>query len=395
MAKNIAILSTSYLPVQGGVQYLLWWLLKEIDNNYLKYKQKYNFDNIYFIIPKYNNSEFDDFKNINILYIDEIFSVKVLLKNMISMREMIKRYDISLIHAHNALIDGVLCYGSTLFNNCRYILTSHGIDFAYNKALGFGVRLSKIKEQVIGLIAKKALTITTVSSDMVPFINELVVKDKIVVIPNCYDNHKVIYDDSKVLDESKKLKLKYNIKENDNIYITLSGARKIKGHINMIKAFSKIQKKLQLNTKIFIAAHGDETEKLKQMVKSYNLEDSIFFIDFITGIKKEAFFKIASLYINTAFFEPFGLVYLEAIENNLAVLGSVYGGGKDIFEHKQEAYLSDPYNIDSIISGFIFYDSKNNIKDMVDNSKKLLSNYTVENIINKYLSLYMESLDVK
>jgi len=394
MSSNIAILTTSYLPVQGGIQYLLYWILKEIDENYVEYKKKYCFDNLYFIIPKYENTTFDQFNKIKILYINEINSKQSLVENIFLIRKIIKEYNISLIHSHNALIDGILCLGTTLFNRCKYIITSHGIDFAYNKKMNYGARSSWIKEQIIKIVARNAVKITTVSNDMTNFIEELVDKKKVIVIENCYDNYKIVYDENEILKELESIKKQYEIEESDTIYLTLSGARKIKGHANMIEAFSKISNKLN-NTKIFIAAHGDETNNLIELVKEKKLENQIFFINFITGVTKEAFFRLSNIYINTAFFEPFGLVYLEAIENKMAVFGSIYGGGKDIFKHKINAYLSNPNEIDTIMEGFKYYNYKANITLMINNSQLLLENYTVEKIVNKYINIYMDCIDAK
>ena len=167
---------------------------------------------------------------------------------------------------------------------------------------------------------------------MLNFIAEISDKKKTILIENCYDCNKVIYSEENVTKEENKIKSKFKIESNDIIYLTLSGARKIKGHENMIKAFSKIKDKLS-NTKIFIAAHGEESIYLKKLVQELKLDNNIYFIGFVTDIKKEAFFNISDVYINTAFFEPFGLVYLEAIESNLSVFGSIQGGGKDIFIH--------------------------------------------------------------
>lgn len=392
MNKNIAILSTTYLPIQGGIQYLLYWLLKELDNNYFEYKEKYKFDNIYFIIPYYKDSLFDKFNNISILYIDENLNKKGLFQNALKIRKYIIENDISLIHAHNALIDGILCYLSTLFLNCNYIITSHGIDFAYDRDLNFGVRVSFIKEKVIKMISNHAIKLTTVSSDMINFIAELVDKNKIVMIENCYDSYKVVYDEIEILNEVENIKDKYNIESTDTVYLTLSGARKIKGHDRMIEAFYNIYKNLG-NTKIFIAAHGEETNTLKKLVKTLHLENNIYFIGFITDIQKEAFFRISDVYINTAIFEPFGLVYLEAIERNLAILGSIYGGGKDIFIHKKNAFLCDARDRQTIVDGFVYYDNILNRKNMIENSKRILFEYTATKVISKYLKLYMDCLN--
>ena len=51
MSKNIALLTTTYLPIQGGIQHLLYWMLSEIDKNFDKYKKNFDFDSFFFITP--------------------------------------------------------------------------------------------------------------------------------------------------------------------------------------------------------------------------------------------------------------------------------------------------------------------------------------------------------
>ena len=69
MGHNIALLTTSFLPIQGGVQYLLYWLLKEIDTNYESYRNEFGFNEFFLIVPEYENSQFDKFTNIKVEYI--------------------------------------------------------------------------------------------------------------------------------------------------------------------------------------------------------------------------------------------------------------------------------------------------------------------------------------
>ena len=109
-------------------------------------------------------------------------------------------------------------------------------------------------------------------------------------------------------------------------------------------------------------------------------------------MQKQSFFKLADVYINTAFFEPFGLVYLEAIQNDMVVLGSVYGGGKDIFKHLYSAYLSDPYQMSTIKEGLVYLSKKEHRVKLLKNSQPLLGKYSVDKILTKYFKLYQEVL---
>jgi len=390
--NNVALLTSTYLPVQGGIQYLLYWLLLEIDENYEEYKKRYKIDNLFLISPNYKDSEFISFRNIKVFEFEKLHSKKDIVKTVKSVKRIVNDNNIRLLHTHHALSDGIIGYFVTLFTKSEFILTSHGIDFAYDKRFNYGDRLSWIKNFILKMIVKRAQIITTVSSEMISYVNELVPKSKIRLIENCYSNIQINYDEVMIEKEVSFLREKFHINSNDIVYLTLSGARKIKGHYNMIVAFSKALNENK-HLKLFIAAHGEETKELNELVRKLNVKNNIIFIDFITGIKKVAFFRLADVYVNTAFFEPFGLVYLESIQFDMAVLGSRKGGAVDIFEHKKSAYLIDPENIEEIIHGYIYLQNKKNQTLLKENSKKLLESYSPKKIVSKYLKLYGDLLN--
>lgn len=392
MLKNIAVLSTTFLPIQGGVQYLLYWLMKEIDRNYTKYQKIYGFNNFSLIVPEYKNNNFDDFKNIKVIYINHPKNKLESLKNILLINKIIRKNKISLVHVHNGLSDGILFLLGNTFSKIKFIITSHGEDFAYNINCKYGHRLSFVKSFLIKLISMRANMITTVSSDMVDFVKEIVPSQKIIKIENCFEPRFNYQNNGDIDQIINLLKKQYKITKKDSVFLTLSGARKIKGHNQMLLSFSKALKNSP-HLKLFIAAHGDETKNLQNQVNELKLGDKVFFIGFIDGVLKKAFFKLSNVYINTAYFEPFGLVYLEAILNDMAVLGSIYGGGKDIFQHLHNAYLCDPYKPDSITAG-ILYLSHNRHRVLLKNkASKLISNYSPKVISAKYFKLYNQILN--
>jgi len=390
--KNTAIITSSYLPIQGGIQYLLYWLLVEVDNDYDNYMLEFGIDNLSLICPYYENNPFTNFENIKVFTFDEIKSKKDIFKNIKKVRTIVKDNNINLLHAQHAMSDGIMAFFVSLLSDCEYILTSHGIDFAYDEKFNYGDRLSFIKSIIVKAVAKKAKLITTVSSPMIEYVNELVPKEKIRLIENCYSNMGENFKSKLIQNELLSIKKEYGISSKDTVYLTLSGSRRIKGHHNMIVALKKaLDEKPDL--KLFIAAHGEESGNLKSLVRELGVEKKINFINFITGVKKAAFFKLADVYVNSAFFEPFGLVYLESIQFDMAVLGSIKGGAIDIFEHKKSAYLIDPNSIEEIKDGFLYLADKDNQINLKQNANKLLDDYSPKKIVNKYLKLYEELLN--
>ena len=387
MAKNIAIFTTTYLPTQGGIQYLMYWFLKEIDKNYKYYKERFKFDNFYFIAPNLSNNESASFSNIKTI---EITNTKSKLNKIKCIGQIIKiviKYDIHLIHTQNAYFESLCCNIAKKFTKIKYIITSHGEDLAYIKEFNYGSDNSTNFKRIVQNNIKNSEYITTISTDMCQYARELTVDEKVVFIPNPSPFKEKLFQDDLIKQEINILKERYNIDDKNIICLTLSGAREIKGHDNMILAFKKAYK--ENNTlRLFITAHGGRLETLKALVKKHHLDHVIYFTGFITGITKEAFFRLSNIYVNTAYFEPFGLVYLESIEHALVNLGSIKGGGKDIFTHLENAYLVDPYAISEIEKGFIYLTNVANRNNLINSSRKILDNYKIEKIMEEYFKIY-------
>ncbi|MBL7196751.1 MAG: glycosyltransferase family 4 protein [Candidatus Omnitrophica bacterium] len=382
---NIGIFSSTYLPVIGGVQYELYWLLKAIDNRY----QKKNIDHFVFIAPASDNKEYLQFRNITVVYLDVSNRYDIPLCGY-KLAAIAKKYKLGLVNCWQAIPDGIVCLLMKWITGVPYILTSQGVDTAYNRRYDYGYRLKKKLSGIIRLVLKQSCSVITVSRDMKDYVEEAgAKKNKIKIIPNGIELAEETYSEQNILKHKQQIKEMYAVNSSHTVYLTLSGMRKIKGHENLVRAFA-LALKINPNLKLFISAHGEETENIKMLVKDLKLEYAINFIGFVTGVEKKAWFDIADVYCNTAFFEPFGIVYLEAIKYNLALLGTVFGGAKDIFEHNKSAYLVNPENIDEISKGLITLSSAEYRKNLVKESKLLLPRYDINRIANLYLDIFVE-----
>lgn len=391
MAKNIALLTTSYLPIQGGVQYLLYWLLKEIDVNYETYQKKFCFKNIYLIIPKYQNSGFDKFDNIKVLNISEVHSKIGKIRFIFQTLFLIKKYKLNTVHSHNAYLDSIPCNIAFRVFGTKYVITSHGEDLASIESLNYGLDKNSFAHKIVKNNIFNARAITTVSTDMCKFALQYKDESRVFVVRNSlpYSSLKETYNENKIQSHMQKIRSEYKLSDSNIVCLTLSGSRKIKGHKNMLLGFQKAYQK-NCDLRLFIAAHGNETNSLIQLVEDLGLLKVVYFIGFIKSEIKEAFFRVSHIYVNTAYFEPFGLVYLEAIQSQLANLATVAGGAKDIFEHEKSAYLIDPNSINEIYQGFLYLSKEENRDSLINNASKILPHYTTNQVVTEYFKVYQK-----
>lgn len=362
-------------------------MLSEIDRNFDYYQKTYKMTSIFFIAPNLKESPYAKFENIKCINISGAQNKLSKLLSLIQLKWHVITNSINVIHAHNSYFDGICALYASKFLPCKYVITSHGEDIAYDKKLNYGAVLNtKVKKRIIKNLLNSS-AFTTISNDMCDFASELISRDRINLIPNPIPPNELV-ESNTLESEVKKIKKQYNIND-ELLFLTLSGARPIKGHENMLIAFSKFLQ-VEANSKLFIAAHGPHTKVIKKQVKSLGIEDNVYFIGFVEGGAKKAYFNLCHVYLNTAYFEPFGLVYLEAIQNNLANIASKNGGGKDIFTHKENGFLVDPYNFEEIYSGMVFYLNKNNRSETINNAKSQLPLYEMNKVLDKYFKVYQE-----
>lgn len=138
---------------------------------------------------------------------------------------------------------------------------------------------------------------------------------KIEVIYDGFDKpNKVCVDESK-----KYIKNKYNIEN----YILLIGIHyKYKNLHSVIKAYSKIQKKI--DEKIVIVGNYNVKygKELMELVKENNLEDKVMFLGYVNDDDKNKLYQASKVFIYPSLYEGFGLPILEAMANQTPVLCS-------------------------------------------------------------------------
>lgn len=357
MKKKILIYSSSYLPTTGGVQYFLYWLLKALD------KKRSNLE-IFFVT--HNSSKFSKFKFINTKIIEE----KDFFKNYISMYKFIQKNEINTIVTFNLIRDTILFVWLKIFFNFKLICNAQGDDLAFDKKFNYGARLKYRNNFIFHFVKYFTDLIIVASRSMFDFATKSGVNNKkLLLIRNGIEiasYEKISY--------ISKIKQKYKIKNNELVFLCISGHRKIKNVEGIIKSLSKFKEKY----KLILCSHGEETNNLKKLSKKLNIYNNIIFMKFVKGVKKKEIFKISDVYINLAYFEPFGLTYLEALNYRLAIIGSCYGGAKDIFKNNYDAIIVNPYNKKQVLSSIKKIFQKKVRSKLLKNSKRKLEFFDIQ-----------------
>jgi glycosyltransferase involved in cell wall biosynthesis len=100
------------------------------------------------------------------------------------------------------------------------------------------------------------------------------------------------------------------------------------------------------NVKLIITGgETDYTEKLKELVRKWQLEKVVRFTGYLTETELFKLYQQASIYIYTAPEEDFGMGVTEAMAAGLPVVAWKAGGPAYILKDKQIGFLVEPYQV--------------------------------------------------
>lgn len=147
-----------------------------------------------------------------------------------------------------------------------------------------------------------------------------------------------------------------------------------KGFNYLIEAIS-ILKDRKYNVKLMLAGSGALEDRLKKLAQSLNIGKNVEFIGWIED--KKSFFDELDIFCIPSVFETFGIVALEAMSQQVAIVSTKTLGASEIFEAGIDALLAKTASSQ---------DLADKIADLIDNPIKRmkLTDNAYGKIINKY-----------
>jgi glycosyltransferase involved in cell wall biosynthesis len=323
------------------------------------------------------------------------FFSKILVYNYLSASKLVNelirkediKYDIVVAHDWLSAIGGMA------------VKREVGMPFAFHvhstekgRTLGNGsVTLSNIELHA----ARVADLIVTVSYAMK---DELVglgfPKEKIQVSYNGVDPDK--YNPSTVTpDQVKKIRAMYDVKDDEYMILFIGRLAGMKGVDKLIMALPHILQK-NPKAKLVIVGLGDLQEYLMNLVKATKMSDFVKFrFEFIPEEERILHYAACDVAVFPSFYEPFGIVVLEAMamERPVVVGAAGISGMREIVVccgDEQCGYHIDPNNPSDIAWGI------NSVLENADKKKwlgkngrkRVLNEFTWDKIAAKTLGLY-------
>ncbi len=288
--------------------------------------------------------------------------------------EVIKSYDLDIVHAHYAVPNAVSAYLAKKICNdsARVITTLHGTD-------SYLVGRHPSYKEVTQFSMQQSDGLTTVSEYLKERTNtEFDISREIRVIPNFVDPQKF-----RRLEKDRE----------QRIVCHSSNFRPLKRIPDIIKAFKMISQ--QINCKLLLVGNGPERPKAEKLAKNLAISNRVHFLGNVKNVQE--ILGKSDLFLLPSEDESFGLAALEAMSCEVPVVASNIGGLKELISHGVDGYLIEVGDAKALAqySLKILQDPRLQGEFGKNARQKVLKKYTPDKIVPEYEDLYNEVLKEK
>jgi len=300
-------------------------------------------------------------------------------------------YDLVVAHDWLSVMGGV-----TIKKESKLPLAFHVHSTEHGRTLGNG---SSVVSNIELRGAKMADMIVTVSYAMKDELIQLgFPREKIQVSYNGVDPKK--YNPEAVSQEQvRKIRALYGINDDDLMILFLGRLVGVKGVDKLIMSMPHVLCKFP-KAKLVIVGVGDLQEYLMNLTRTMRLDDYVRFrFDFIPEEERIQHYAACDIAVFPSFYEPFGIVALEAMSMEKPVVVGAAGisGMREIViccSEEQCGYHIDPNNPSDIAWGIMSaLESPEKRKWLGKNGRKrVLQEFTWKTIAEKTLGLYEQLL---
>jgi glycosyltransferase involved in cell wall biosynthesis len=251
-------------------------------------------------------------------------------------------FDPDIIHVHDCRhIPELLCMQDLLFKHpARKILTVHNI-----KTLP-----EKTERPWLKSIYRNTLPKAYRVWDKVLFVNQRLLERMRDIVPS----HKSLYIGNAIIPvpectEDSLSHIKQKIKSKNFNILSVGNLVNTKGFDILIQAFAQLRSRYP-DMSLTIIGSGNQHKKLINQIVSLGLEEQINMIPAQPNEIVRNCYKCFDLFALPSYSETFGIVYLEAMEAGLPVIG-VRGQGIDgVVRDGVNGLLCEPRNVSDLVS---------------------------------------------
>ena len=388
MAK-VLVLTSSFLPRQGGLQYELKWFLDNLDRRLATLKDV----EATFVYPHGVSTPYSVFENIATydLQLGEDRRRHAIARMIVKLGKLLGATTPDIVHCHTMTPVGRWAALASLLirRPPKIVVTSHGNDIVNLPHWSYG-RKETFRSKLVDMYTAHRMAAQILPSRAMTewAIRSGTREDRLVFIPNGIPLGDE-YDFQESLEDEVPLLLSDNPSSHDGInFLSLSGARTIKNLAALVEAFAQARDRLD-RSKLILSCHGTGAELIRGLVGEKGLTEDVIFIGEVIGPNKLRYFAASDVYCNVSHFENFPITLLEAMKHKMAILASNVGGIPELVEHERNGLLVSPTDVTGIAESMVrLYRDADLRSRLVAQAQEDVKQYSMTRVIDEHLALY-------
>jgi glycosyltransferase involved in cell wall biosynthesis len=324
--------------------------------------RQYNFNNYFVRVFKFLSAR--RFNNLHALLIGSIYWL-----NRKSIKELLARNRIDVVHAQFIFTDGLLAYFLKKKFNIPYIITTH-TEMKYFKSF--------LSKKLALAILRDARAIIPLNRRNVDFYKKCGMK-RVELIPIGIDQEFFTGNDLALQHDTFSI-------------LTVGELIKLKNIDKILMAVSSLRSSHKI--RLTIVGKGPEEEPLKILAQKLEITGIVDFLGFVPYEKIPAIMASHDLFVLPSFPETFGRVYFEAMACGLPVICAINSGIYGYFPDLVDRFAVDHENTEELTARIRFFaDNRETTTLMGQQAKTLMLNFTWEKIALRIRELYTEAID--
>ncbi|UCH32147.1 MAG: N-acetyl-alpha-D-glucosaminyl L-malate synthase BshA [Candidatus Bathyarchaeota archaeon] len=287
------------------------------------------------------------------------------------LSEVIKTYNLDIVHAHYAVPNATSAYLAKKIceDSAKVITTLHGTDSylvgshpSYKAVTQFSMQNSDALTAVSEYLKERTMVDFNITRE-------------IRMIPNFVD--------------TRRFK-RFKRDQEEKIVCHSSNFRPIKRIPDIIRAFKIISQGIKCE--LHLIGDGPERLKAEEMAKDLGISEKVKFLGTMREVQ-EVIGK-SDLFLLPSEDESFGLAALEAMSCEVPVIATNVGGLKELISHGVDGYLVKVGDVKNLAQYALKILTDENLQKTLGNNarRKVREKYTPDKIVPKYEDLYRETL---
>jgi N-acetyl-alpha-D-glucosaminyl L-malate synthase BshA len=267
--------------------------------------------------------------------------------------------------------------------NAKQILATHGIDIPIVTTLhGTDITLlgkDKSFKPVIEYAINMSDAVTVVSEDLrketLKYFN---IKNEIKTISN--------FIDMSLYQQKEDVKLRNQFAKKEEFILThISNFRKVKRVEDVVNIFNKVSEEIPV--KLLMIGDGPERLKAEQLCRKLGITKKVKFLGKLKVIEKVL--SISDVFILPSKTESFGLVALEAMASETAIISTNSGGLPEVNIAGETGYLSNVGDVNKMAKdAIVLLNDVEKLNVFKNNALAHANTFDLPNILPQYEAVY-------